>query len=775
MPDDSMLQWKQASHFGIRIDEAANAWHAGHVSDIVEFDEDSYFFAVATETGGVWMVNSDTGNQIQLSSTWDCPDITCLASGPDSSQHLFAGCTDKYRQDLAQAVPVVMESQPNQGLLQAWVPTTSLPSDAGQITRIAVVRNQRFIVVSTRRVRPADRPGVFWARIPQPQQGAGAPPRDPYLWKRAQVEGLPADGVNDVAIASTTGITPLGGLEDLNEIRVVAGGQSGGIFVGGWVAGALVMERARQVSGEAGEVDVDPALLESAGATSLSSCDAQPNVVFAACARSDGRLLQVVRSVDGGQSWQLCSTNIRGSDLFGSLLVWPGGQGTGWNNSIAVAPYDPNLVALGWQGGPFISQDGGQSWEDQPRSPHLHSDLHALLFSKKTTAGNRTLYVGSDGGMASIDLDRYWSGAQDAFRSDYNRQMPTLQCYARLIRQFSGGMDASRVRPGLVSVGLQDNGNVYADLDAGTGEWLPHHGGDGGSNTFLSDDALLHGIMGQPLLTATFSQPPVVRSEQPIEITKPATPGGVVGAVTDNVIQPGHRNEAGQLLSAVAGVANNVFGLYIDEAAEPRYHWELLAMLPPGVEVSAVCSYRGGTVFAGTSGTGRMFSVDTRQGSVLELQVQLPKTAPGVIMGGGSFIRMAAFSESDVFAILVGASEQGLPVGQVAKSASYVVRYENLRWLPTLSAGLPDEFMYGLAAVPPAERGAPRALVVSTDGAVYLSRDDGNTWARASAGLPRRPHCGELRAVAIPGKKIDLYLGTYGRSVFRARFGIADA
>lgn len=774
MSDDPMLQWKQASYLAIRVDEAANAWHSGHVSDIVEFDEESYLMAVATETGGVWLVNADTGDHFPLSSTWDCPDVGCLASGPDSSQHLFAGCTDKYRQDLAQAVPVIMESRPNEGLLQAWAPTTPLPPDAGSITRIAVIRNQRFIVVATMRARPADKPGIFWARIPQPQQGAGAPPRDPYLWKRAQIDGLPLDGVSDLAIGSTTGTTPLRGLEDLTDITLVAGGASGGIFVGGWVAGALVMEPARQVSGDAGEIDVDPALMGSAGATSVSSCDAHPNVMFAASARTDGRLLQVVRSADGGRTWRLCGTNIRGSELLGTLLTWPGAQGNRWNNCIAVAPDDPNLVALGWQGGPFISQDGGQSWDDQPRSPHLHSDLHALLFSRRTAPGNRTLYVGSDGGMASIDLDRYWSGASEAFRSDYNRQLPTLQCYARLIRQFSGGIDASRARPGLVSVGLQDNGNVYADLDNGPGEWLAHHGGDGGSNTFLSDDALLHGIMGQRLMTASFSPSPVTRSEQAIEITRPPIAGGLVGAVTDHVIQPGYRNEAGELLTAVAGVANNVFGLYIEEAGA-RYHWERLAVLPTGENVNAVCSYRGGTVFAGTTATGRMFSVDTRQGSVLELQVQLPKTAPGVRMGAGSFIRMAAFSESDVFGILVGASEQGLSPGKVPKSSNYVLRYDSLRWLPTVSAGLPDELMYGLAAVPPAERGAPRALVVSTDGAVYLSRDDGTNWSRASLGLPRRPHCGELRAVAIPGAKIDVYLGTYGRSVFRARFGMADA
>ena len=61
-----------------------------------------------------------------------------------------------------------------------------------------------------------------------------------------------------------------------------------------------------------------------------------------------------------------------------------------------------------------------------------------------------------------------------------------------------------------------------------------------------------------------------------------------------------------------------------------------------------------------------------------------------------------------------------------------------------------------------------RALVVSTDDKVYISRDDGQNWQPAALGLPRRPHCGDLRFVRDEEGGANLYLGTYGRSVWVA-------
>ena len=169
-----------------------------------------------------------------------------------------------------------------------------------------------------------------------------------------------------------------------------------------------------------------------------------------------------------------------------------------------------------------------------------------------------------------------------------------------------------------------------------------------------------------------------------------------------------------------------------------------------------------------------MFAIDTKQGTALQLPVELPKPAPGRRMGGGTFLRITAFSESEVFAILVGTVEQGVPTGSPAAVASYVVRLDTLKFAPVAGIGLPNRYLYGLATVPSPDNGVNRALVVSTDDSVYVSRDDGTSWVRAHTGLPRRPHCGELRTVVDEEHRINIYLGTYGRSVWTSRFGFSN-
>ncbi len=772
MPDDGLLQWRLASFWGIAVDEAVDAWHAGHVTEVVELPDDDGL-VVATETGGVWIA-TDGNPQLPLSTPWDSPDSLCVAMGPDGPRHLFAGCADQYQQGLPRTEPVIMETAANAvAPVLSWAPTNpGLPAGAGAVRRIVVIAHLRLIVVACERhrQRPLDLGGVFWARIPASTVPATPGPRAAYVWHEAVVTDAPVDGFFDLTVGSTTGATRRDQLEDVREITIVAGGRSGGIYVGQLVDDELRLAPARQVSG-----DVVVTVMSGAGASSVASCDGRPNIVLGACARQDGRLLQVVRSEDGGRTWVTCGSTVRGSELFGALLALTGGQGNGWNNRVAVAPYDADLVALGWQAGPFVSQDGGATWEELPDNPHGHSDIHALLFSAATPPDHRTLYVGSDGGLMSIDLDVLWSGGAAPYRSDYNRQSPSLQCYAGLIRQFSGGIDASGTRPGLVSVGLQDNGNAACLLDPEPEPWVRLERGDGGGNRFVIGGALVHNIKGLRAQEVTIDGALADRRVRGLEITGPPMPGGVVGTNVESVVRPRKRNDERELLVAVNAVNNTVYGLYADEDDEHTHHWEVLATLPAEADVSALGSFSGGTVFAATTSTGRMFAIDVGQKSVLELPVQLPKTGPGRRMGAGSFVRIVAFDESSVFAILDGASEQGVPAGGVVASASYVVRLDTLRFVPTLSIGLPDEPLYGLAAVPPAEHGAPRMLVASTDDAVHLSRDDGASWARASAGLPRRAHCGELRAVVGADRRINVYLGTYGRSVFRAQFGLADA
>jgi hypothetical protein len=62
----------------------------------------------------------------------------------------------------------------------------------------------------------------------------------------------------------------------------------------------------------------------------------------------------------------------------------------------------------------------------------------------------------------------------------------------------------------------------------------------------------------------------------------------------------------------------------------------------------------------------------------------------------------------------------------------------------------------------------PAVAFVATDRNVYVTRDDGKTWADASRGLPARPHCSDLRVVQDV-RATYAYLSTWGRSVWITR------
>jgi hypothetical protein len=770
--DDPTIVWDLANIAGIQIDPATDAWHSGHVTDILELpDGDSLL--VASETGGVWSVTGANPG-LPLSGKWDDPDVQALAWGPDGNRHVFAGCSPRYPPPEVDVVPVVMETNAGADIpLLEWEAVEDpLPSDAGSITDIVVIRHLRRIVVACESVS-ADKPGgIFWADIPPTSFPPNPPARPPYVWERAVVDDPAPDGFNDLAVASTKGNLDRDQLEDVSEITIVAGARTNGLFFGRWRDGQLVVRRARQFS----DGDVTVRVLEGAGACSVDSCKSKPNIVYAVCANGDGTLMQVVRSEDGGQNWKLCGSQIVGAPL-GSLLPGAGDQGNNWNNCIAVDPSDGGIIALGWQkNSPTFSLDGGETWI-VPESEHLHDDLHALTFSLHPAPDSITLFVGSDGGVASITIDFPFAIVGGRWepnaRSDYNQNLPTLQCYSGIFRQFYGSLDASPQRSGLVAVGLQDNGNVYSELDQST-PWLKVEGGDGGWNAFLVDGGLVHNHENGTVQVTVWGAAQL--DNHPIPLVGPApNPDGLVGPYGEPVVRPNHRNASGHLLAAAGGTGNQVYGLWIDENPDAtRYYWEPLATLPGDASVGALCSFDGRTVYAGTHNDGRMFAIDTANKSSTEQPVVLPKPHPNTTMGDGSFIRIVAFDEKDVFAILDGAAERPInplfppPGGTTPSSRSYVVRLAAGQWENTLSAGLPGHQMYGAVAVQAARSRVQRGLLVSTDDAVYISRDDGASWQRASRGLPRRAHCADLRFAPDSGGHGKLYLGTYGRSVWVA-------
>jgi hypothetical protein len=368
--------------------------------------------------------------------------------------------------------------------------------------------------------------------------------------------------------------------------------------------------------------------------------------------------------------------------------------------------------------------------------------------------------------VARISLDALINPFGQPFRSDYNRNLPTLQCYSTLIRQFYGTLDACAEPAGIIAAGLQDNGNVSCSLRPTPGPWGRVDGGDGGWNAFLADSGYVHNVNAE----AVQATAPLGPSVQTAIIPAPGDPAGLISPIGEAVMQPGHRNPAGQLLVAVAANTNVVFGLFADDGVAPPYHWESVGAVPVGEMIGALGSFGGERVFAGTR-QGKMYVIDVATGSAVEQKVLLPQPSPSTKMQGGNFLRIVGFNDNAVFALLLGASEVGSPWSPpVFKPAvqGYLLQLDGDTWNPTAGAGLPNEYLYGMVAIAAPGTRIERGLMVTTDDAVYLSRDDGKTWHRASSGLPRRPHCGDLRFVIDNSNNRNIYLGTFGRSVWIA-------
>jgi len=68
MSTDPRVHWEIANPYGISINEAADSWWSGHVSDMMEIDGGLGGLLVATDTGGVWSVDT-ANNAIALLSS----------------------------------------------------------------------------------------------------------------------------------------------------------------------------------------------------------------------------------------------------------------------------------------------------------------------------------------------------------------------------------------------------------------------------------------------------------------------------------------------------------------------------------------------------------------------------------------------------------------------------------------------------------------------------------------------------------------------------------
>src|SRR5216683_176847 len=106
MLSDPSFNWSLANPNGIQVDDDGNIWHAGCIRDLLVTRSGAT--RAASDTGGVWSLT--TVAAIALADL-DPPDISCLAQGPRSDEHVYAGGSALYETDVTQAVPLLAWNQ----------------------------------------------------------------------------------------------------------------------------------------------------------------------------------------------------------------------------------------------------------------------------------------------------------------------------------------------------------------------------------------------------------------------------------------------------------------------------------------------------------------------------------------------------------------------------------------------------------------------------------------------------------------------------------------
>lgn len=794
---DTTVQWSLTTPFGISygpfsVDNPfGGVWNSGHLNDVLlcttnvppgSKSPGPRALLVGADSGGVWSVgdpisviptnfdpnspNPPAPTSSCLSNDWDTPGVVCLCAGPEP-EHVYAGTSDVLQ---GAWKGYVYETVATNGVysLSTW---RRAPNATGDFTDFGGLWKILVIKGSPNRIVLAANSGVFWANIPAPGGN--------YAWQ--QVTKL-ADG-KTFPPGAYSGLAPApGGNVVVAALGVDYATGLYGIFYGNWSGSELTMTRATvPSSGPQSLTTFDQNMYR----TTLCASPSDPSVIYAISAAIGSGIYAILVSSNGGENWikpydpsnlsQTAAPNVftqAGAQMSGTLFTNAGGQGS-YNQGLAVSPANVNTLAIGWQNGTYTSTDGGKNWK-YLQVDGLHHDVHALYFDPADTSGH-TLYICSDGGLAvTKDLGT-------TVDTTANQCLATLQLYSTTsLRDFYGTMSVSSP---LMAAGSQDNGNLFCAIEGhyytGIGlpqpapsPWVQFRGGDGGPVAFLATTppqqnfpdnppqiaAALQilsggtaGIAQSVQLQPSFMWNP--GSTPTIPVRKPGQPDDqtglkMLGEATRAA--PKVTNAAGELMYAVVAPFSSlsVYGLFA-RADGSDINFEQIGSVSSRAQndtISAVGTVDGTTVFVGTS-SGRMFKFAVQPGTIVaaaSVAVTLPSGVPQ-----GAVQRIVALSASSAFATFnTGWSGR-------------LLKYNGTAWTVS-DSGLSGGAYFGL------ECDDAGNLFAAADDLVFISRDGGTTWKSCSSGLPKRPHCSDLRFARDSAGAGWLYLSTFGRSAWQA-------
>src|SRR5262249_41305138 len=325
--------------------------------------------------------------------------------------------------------------------------------------------------------------------------------------------------------------------------------------------------------------------------------------------------------------------------------------------------------------------------------------------------------------------------------------------------------------PGLIACATQDNGNLICEAEDQTALWQIADEGDGVVTAFIASGRLLRcnnteKISGTEVGNRIREAAWLPQANQlesgpgrviPIHRSTDGLAKSEISVFVEGIREPRFTNAFGELLHAIGIHESFVYGAFGEPGA---LLWRLLKIVDIARDdfLSTVASRFGTQAFIG-SNKGRMFVLGTAISSLQELFVENPEPDKT-----GSVTKIVALDEGRAYAIYnVNRGDDVL--------RGYVLQFTGLGWLPLggdpdvpRGVGLPDD---KLTALEVDSSTFPPTLFVASDQHAYVSRDGGDTWKFATKGLPANPHCTDLRLVEEPTGARSLYLGTYGRSVWK--------
>lgn len=216
-------------------------------------------------------------------------------------------------------------------------------------------------------------------RAPLGQRGIWKSTDDGATWRNANPDGTNGQlSGNDILLDPQNNQTVFAAILSRGLYRSTAGGEPGT-----W----------EKLSNGLPSADADPAPFARAMiAAGPPLAPSTKTTLYVAMAASNSTVYGIYKSTDGGSLWTQVST--------------PGSGGqANYNLALAVDPVDSNILYFGGQIGVVMrSRDGGQTWENLSTGDGvtdvLHADSHAIVVSPRN---RNVLFNGNDGGIWRTD------------------------------------------------------------------------------------------------------------------------------------------------------------------------------------------------------------------------------------------------------------------------------------------------------------------------------------------------------------------------------------